>query len=63
MEARNAQVARVVRELLYAVHCVVVAAHNAALVFPFAAEVPAGRELRFFPADRADVFRSDSEVQ
>ncbi len=63
VETRNAPGARVVQELLYAVHCVGVAAHNAALVFLFAAAVPAGKELRFFLADRADVSRSDSEVR
>ena len=63
VEAHNAQDAPVVQELLSAVHCVVAAAHNAALVFPFAVAVPAGTELRFFAAVRADVFRSDSEVQ
>jgi hypothetical protein len=55
--------ARVVRELLRAVQFVVVARHNAAPAFPFAAPVPDGTELRFFLAVRADVSRPHSEVQ
>jgi hypothetical protein len=52
-----------VQEVLNAVHCVVVAAQNAAPVFLFAAAVEDGTALRFFLAVRADVFRWDLVVK